>query len=219
MKVQGLKKNYGKSTVVDNVSFEIHKGMVTSFIGPNGAGKTTIIQELKKELEKRGIEACFTKEPTDNELGCFVREYAERFDGISVACLVAADRYQHLRDEIVPQLEKGKIVITDRYVLSSLILQRMDEVSEEFILALNNEIVQPDLQIAVFADRDVIQNRLKERSCLTRFEKGNKTNKELEYMEKGIQVLQEQGIDVFQLINDNNLGDSVAKVTQAIINL
>ena len=88
-----------------------------------------------------------------------MREYAERFDGISVACLVAADRYQHLRDEIVPQLEKGKIVITDRYVLSSLILQRMDEVSEEFILALNNEIVQPDLQVAVFADRDVIQNR------------------------------------------------------------
>lgn len=182
----------------------LYSGKLIAVDGPNGAGKTTIIQELKKELEKRGIEACFTKEPTDNELGCFVREYAERFDGISVACLVAADRYQHLRDEIVPQLEKGKIVITDRYVLSSLILQRMDEVSEEFILALNNEIVQPDLQIAVFADRDVIQNRLKERSCLTRFERGNKTNKELEYMEKGIQVLQEQGIDVFQLINDNN---------------
>ena len=197
----------------------LYSGKLIAVDCPNGAGKTTIIQELKKELEKRRIEACFTKEPTDNELGCFVREYAERFDGISVACLVAADRYQHLRDEIVPQLEKGKIVITDRYVLSSLILQRMDEVSEEFILALNNEIVQPDLQIAVFADRDVIQNRLKERSCLTRFEKGNKTNKELEYMEKGIQVLQEQGIDVFQLINDNNLGDSVAKVTQAIINL
>ena len=53
----------------------------------------------------------------------------------------------------MPQLEKGKIVITDRYVLSSLILQRMDEVSEEFILALNNEIVQPDLQIAVFSCR------------------------------------------------------------------
>ena len=38
-------------------------------------------------------------------------------------------------------------------------------------------------------------------------------------MEKGIQVLQEQGIDVFRLINDNNLRDSVTKVTQAIINL
>ena len=95
----------------------------------------------------------------------------------------------------------------------------MDEVSEEFILALNNEIVQPDLQIAVLADRDVIQNRLKERSYLTRFEQGNKTDIELEYMEKGIRVLQEQGVDVFRLINDNNLEDSVAKVTQAIINL
>lgn len=95
----------------------------------------------------------------------------------------------------------------------------MDEVSEEFILALNSEIVQPDLQIAVFADSDVIQNRLKGRSCLTRFEKGNKTNIELEYMERGIQVLQEQGIDVFRLNNDDNLRDSVTKVTQAIINL
>ena len=95
----------------------------------------------------------------------------------------------------------------------------MDEVSEEFILALNSEIVQPDLQIAVFADSGVIQNRLKERSCLTRFEKDNKTNIELEYMERGIQVLQEQGIDVFRLNNDDNLRDSVTKVTQAIINL
>ena len=197
----------------------IYSGKLIAIDGPNGVGKTTIIQELKRELEKRGIEACFTKEPTANKLGCFVREYAEKRDGISLACLVAADRYQHLKDEIVPQLEKGKIVITDRYVLSSLILQRMDEVSEEFILALNNEIVQPDLQIAVFADSDVIQNRLKERSCLTRFEKGNKTNIELEYMERGIQVLQEQGIDVFRLINDNNLRDSVTKVTQETINL
>lgn len=197
----------------------LYSGKLIAIDGPNGVGKTTIINELKKELEKRRIDTCFTKEPTENELGCFVREYAEKCDGISVACLVAADRYQHLKDEIVPQLEKGKIVITDRYVLSSLILQRMDKVSERFILALNNEIIQPDLQIAVFADSDVIQNRLKERSCLTRFEKGDKTDIELEYMERGIQVLQEQGIDVFRLTNDNNLRDNVTKVTQVIINL
>jgi len=98
----------------------LYSGKLIAVDGPNGAGKTTILQELRKELEKRGIEACFTKEPTENELGCFVRGYAEKVDGISVACLVAADRYQHLRDEIVPQLEKGRIVITDRYVLSSL---------------------------------------------------------------------------------------------------
>ena len=52
MKVQGLKNNYGKSTVVDNVSFEIHKGMVTSFIGPNGAGKSTVIGMISRLVAK-----------------------------------------------------------------------------------------------------------------------------------------------------------------------
>ncbi len=71
----------------------LYSGKLIAVDGPNGAGKTTIIQELKKELEKRRIEACFTKEPTDNELGCFVREYAERFDGISVAYSVWKEPY------------------------------------------------------------------------------------------------------------------------------
>jgi len=197
----------------------VYNGKLVAIDGPNGAGKTTIIQELKKELEKREIDTYFTKEPTGNELGCFVREYAEKSKGISIACLVAADRYQHLQDEIIPQLEKGKIVITDRYILSSLILQRMDEVSEEFIMELNNEIIQPDLQIAVFADSQIIQSRLKERDSLTRFEKDNKTNIELKYMERGIQILQEKGINVFKLVNDDDLKGNVFRVIQEIINL
>ena len=124
-----------------------------------------------------------------------------------------------MQDEIIPELEKGKIVITDRYILSSLILQRMDEVSEEFILTLNNEIIQPDLQIAVFADSQIIQSRLKERVSLTRFEKDNKTNIELKYMEQGIQILREKGINVFKLVNDDNLKGNVFRVIQEIINL
>lgn len=197
----------------------VYNGKLVAIDGPNGAGKTTIIQELKKELEKREIDTYFTKEPTGNELGCFVREYAEKCEGISIACLVAADRYQHLQDEIIPQLEKGKIVITDRYILSSLILQRMDEVSEEFIMALNNEIIQPDLQIAVFSDRQIVQSRLKERDSLTRFEKDNQTNIELKYMERGIQILQEKGINVFNLVNDDDLKGNVFRLIQEIINL
>ena len=197
----------------------VYNGKLVAIDGPNGAGKTTIIQELKKELEKREIDTYFTKEPTGNELGCFVREYAEKSKGMSIACLVAADRYQHLQDEIIPQLEKGKIVITDRYILSSLILQRMDEVSEEFIMELNNEIIQPDLQIAVFADSQIIQSRLKERDSLTRFEKDNKTNIELKYMERGVQILQEKGINVFKLVNDDDLKGNVFRVIQEIINL
>ena len=42
----------------------LYSGKLIAVDGPNGAGKTTIIQELKKELEKRRIKACFTKEPS-----------------------------------------------------------------------------------------------------------------------------------------------------------
>ena len=59
----------------DFMNKNLYSGKLIAVDGPNGAGKTTIIQELKKELEKRRIKACFTKEPTDNELGCFVREW------------------------------------------------------------------------------------------------------------------------------------------------
>lgn len=52
MKIQELTKNYGKNAVVDHVSFEIHKGTVTSFIGPNGAGKSTVMGMISRLVAK-----------------------------------------------------------------------------------------------------------------------------------------------------------------------
>ena len=52
MKIQELTKNYGQNTVVDHVSFEIHKGTVTSFIGPNGAGKSTVMGMISRLVAK-----------------------------------------------------------------------------------------------------------------------------------------------------------------------
>ena len=48
MRIQELTKSYDRNTVVDNVSFEIHKGTVTSFIGPNGAGKSTVMGMISR---------------------------------------------------------------------------------------------------------------------------------------------------------------------------
>lgn len=52
MRIQELTKNYGRNTVVDNVSLEIHKGTVTSFIGPNGAGKSTVMGMISRLIAK-----------------------------------------------------------------------------------------------------------------------------------------------------------------------
>ena len=132
-------------------------GFLIAVDGPNGVGKSTLIQAIKTTMEIRGFSIYITREPTNTEFGDFVRQYAESHSGISLACLVAADRYEHIRNEIIPELNKGKAVITDRYVLSSLILQGMDDVRDSFILNLNSEIIKPDLQVAVFANEDILK--------------------------------------------------------------
>ena len=52
MKIQELKKEYDGKTVVDSVSFEIHKGKVTALIGPNGAGKSTVMSMISRLIAK-----------------------------------------------------------------------------------------------------------------------------------------------------------------------
>lgn len=63
--------------------------------GPNGVGKSTLIAAIKNKLEILGYDVYVTREPTDTKLGNFLREFAEQHSGVSLACMVAADRYEH----------------------------------------------------------------------------------------------------------------------------
>lgn len=90
-----------------------YDGYFLAIDGPNGVGKTTIIAELQKRFEELGISTYTTSEPTHTRLGAFTRSFAENHSGIGLACLVAADRYEHLECEIIPELTAGKVVITD----------------------------------------------------------------------------------------------------------
>ncbi|MCI8410678.1 MAG: dTMP kinase [Lachnospiraceae bacterium] len=193
-------------------------GFLVAFDGPNGVGKSTLIEAIKNRLEFKGYDVYTTKEPTNTEFGSFVRKFAENHSGVSLACLVAADRYEHIKNEILPELNKGKIVIIDRYILSSLILQQMDNVSNSFLLDLNSEIIKPNLQVAVFADEAVLQKRLSERKELTRFERGNQSYNELFYMKKGIEELEKRNVEVMYINNNFNLENNIEKVVSYIIN-
>lgn len=193
------------------------KGFFVAIDGPNGVGKTTLLEEIEKIIKSKNIQLYKTKEPTNSILGNFIREISEEINGDTLACLVSADRYEHLKNEIIPELEKGKIVITDRYVLSSLILQVIDGVKENFILNLNSQIIKPDLQLAIFADEKVIQERLDQRETLTRFEKNNQSKKEINNMEKGIEKLKELNIEILCMDNSKNLKDNATKIADYII--
>ena len=93
------------------------KGFLVAIDWPNGVGKSTFIEEIKIKLESENYEIYVTREPTNTDLGNYTRKFAEHHSGISLACLVAADRYEHIWTEILSELIKGKIVITDIYCL------------------------------------------------------------------------------------------------------
>ena len=198
-------------------SRESNTGYFVAVDGPNGSGKTTLIKAIAGKLATMGYKVKVTVEPTDTELGKFVRKCAEEQTGLSIACMVTADRYEHIKNEIEPLLKAGNIVITDRYVLSSLILQRMDGVNVDYIMDLNSMIIRPDLQLAVSADTENLQKRLAERDELTRFERNNRSVEELHFMKKGVEILRENGITVLEINNDTDLDKNADGIVAYIV--
>jgi dTMP kinase len=94
--------------------------------GIDGAGTTTQAQRLGKHFGER---LHVTREPSDGPSGVLIRQILrgehQPFDHTALALLFAADRLDHLRREIEPALERGIHVLSDRYVISSLVYQSL----------------------------------------------------------------------------------------------
>ena len=124
-----------------------------------------------------------------------------------------------MEKEILPLLQQGALVITDRYILSSLILQPMDGVDTLFVEKVNNEIILPDLQIAVWANEEVLKMRLSERDKLTRFEKNNRSVEELKNMKNGVRIIQEWGVPVVNVFNNSDFEENVSLIVENILSV
>lgn len=103
------------------------QGLFVSFEGVDGAGKTTQVERLADHWRARGREVVVTREPGGTSLGVEIRRLLlhgdEPIAARAEALLFAADRAQHVAETIRPALERGAIVITDRYLDSSLAYQ------------------------------------------------------------------------------------------------
>jgi len=147
--------------------------------GPNAVGKTTITGCLAAVLEAHGAVVHVTTEPSASPLGRLVRSAESYLAGRALALAVAADRYAHLDGEITPALRSGKLVITDRYVQSSLVLQRLDGLGLDEIWSYNSHVAVPGMSVYLEDDPEVIAARLMQRPALSRLEARGSPAREL----------------------------------------
>ncbi len=122
--------------------------MLIAFEGIDGSGKTTHSKKLYFKLREMGYSSDWTAEPTDGPIGNIIRKALEEgleLDVRILALLFAADRIYHI-EKINPLLRKGKIIISDRYLLSSLAYQG-SELPMDWIYSLNRWVRMPDLVI------------------------------------------------------------------------
>ncbi len=121
------------------------------FEGLDGSGLSTQAFELKKWLEKKEYEVYLTKEPTDGLIGSLIRGVLRKelkVDAKTFALLFAADRMLHINNTILPLLNDGVIVISDRYRLSSYAFQSL-ELDLDWLKKINEKSITPDLTFII----------------------------------------------------------------------
>jgi dTMP kinase len=194
------------------------RGFFVTIDGPGGVGKSTAVAALTADLASRCIPVQQTTEPSRGPIGMLARHGTHEFSGHALACLVAADRYHHLDVELRPTLKAGRLVLCDRYVASSLVLQRRDGVPLEFIDAINSGADAPDLAVILIADAATIRARLRNRGTSHgRFEDTDGTAVELGYYAQAAQHLAHRGVDVLTVdVDGHSPGDTAAVITNAI---
>ena len=127
----------------------MHQGLLIVFEGIDGTGKTTQIRLLNERLNKMGLDVVATREPTDGKYGLKIRQlFADRR-----SCslqeeldLFIEDRKEHVQKVIQPALAAGKIVVSDRYYLSTAAYQGAAGHDPDEIIAMNEKFApRPDL--------------------------------------------------------------------------
>ena len=104
------------------------KGLFITFEGPDGSGKTTVSTAVTERLQKEGYRVRYTREPGGSEIAEKIRNIIldpenTAMDARTEALLYAAARRQHLVEKVLPALEEGITVISDRFIDSSLAYQ------------------------------------------------------------------------------------------------
>ena len=144
------------------------RGRLIVLEGLDGAGTTTQVERLAAALRAEGHSVLTTREPSDGPVGVQIRQAltgrlvlpggAGALAPETLALLYAADRTDHLRAKVLPALEAGQVVLSDRSVLSSLAYQGAS-LSMEWVESINAFAVPADLTLFVGVSIEVAARR------------------------------------------------------------
>jgi len=146
-----------------------NSGVFIAIEGGDGSGKSTQARLLARRLRDAGREVVLTHEPGDTRIGPDVRRMvldvaSEGLDARAEALLYAADRAEHVAATIRPALERGAVVITDRYIDSSVAYQGagrglgVDEIAA--LSAFATDGLLPDLTVVLDVPEDIRRPRI-----------------------------------------------------------
>ena len=155
-------------------------GKFITLEGIDGSGKTTQGIILKNKLEEFGKDVLFTREPggvsgAEEIRNLLVKGEKDRWSNITEILLFFASRRHHLEKVLLPAINKGKIVICDRFTDSTIVYQGRENIHlKKLIIELNKSVIEiiPDLTLIIDIDPTKSLNRgLSRKSEEMRFEK------------------------------------------------
>jgi len=149
-------------------------GAFIALEGIDGSGTTTQALRLIQRLRQEGHDAVSAREPTDGPVGTLLRGLLAQNPSVqdgsgqglgweAMALLFAADRADHVQRLLQPSLAEGRVVVTDRFDLSSRIYQSLTSPDPEralpWVCSLNHRFPRPDLTLVLDIDEEVAAER------------------------------------------------------------
>ena len=201
------------------------KGFFITFEGTEGSGKTTVIEKVEQYYIEKGYQVIRTREPGGSKIAEDIRNVIldvnnTNMDSITEAMLYAASRRQHLVEKVIPNMEKGCIVLCDRFIDSSLAYQGharnlgIDKVYQLNLIATNGLL--PDATIYVDVKPEVGLARIKSNNR----EQNRLDLEKMSFHEKvyeGYKIVSEMFKDRFKVINGEQDRESVFNDTIAVL--
>ena len=160
--------------------------MFIVFEGVDGSGKSTVLEKIKFLFQDKKLNFVFTKEPFGTKYKDLFKEIIHQKDFSNFSSLqfllFQAERMIHLKETIIPGINDKKIIISDRFLTSSLVYQGLNgKLDVDFMIKIHDEFcknqfhkkIYPDLIFYFYANDEILKERIKSKKNQDFFDEGS----------------------------------------------